>query len=176
MPETVPRTARRYRQRNPAFNAAKVQQLADQGLTCPDIAKLQGCNQSTIWRFLDQSKPQSQALTRFKTSRAEVLATLQAHSLQLQAKVLESFEDHDIQALGPGHKTGLLMALNAQHGTLYDKERLERNLSTSNQSVMSTMLDQTVKSLYAPVKTPTRKSVRKGKVVDVTPLPVDSTS
>lgn len=143
------KTGRRNQLRNPAFNPTKVLALAQQGLNAPQIAALQGCNQSTIWRFLDHAKPQSQALIRFKANRADTLATLQAHNLEVQAKVIESIHDGDIKALTPQQKTGLVIALNAQHGTLFDKERLERGQSTSNQSILTSMLNTTVKTLYA---------------------------
>lgn len=40
------------------------------------------------------------------------------------------------------------MALNATTGTSFDKERLERGESTQNHSIVSTMVDARVGSLY----------------------------
>ena len=115
-----------------------------------------------MWRFLQQTKPERQALELFKAHRADVLARLQAKSLDAQERILDTLDDGMIRELVPHQKTGLLMALNAQHGTLFDKERLERGQSTSNHSIMSTMLGHAVKTLYTtkPVIEHHRKAKR----------------
>ena len=77
-----------------------------------------------------------------------MLARLQAKSLDAQERILDTLDDGVIGALTPSQKSGLLMSLNAQHGTSFDKERLERGQSTSNQSIMSAMLGHAVKTLY----------------------------
>jgi predicted transcriptional regulator len=151
-----------FRSRYGRIDRKKAKKLYDQGCSTPMIAKFMGVNQSTVWRHLQILKPEKQALKRFQTNRADILAKVQAKSLNLQAELLDTLNDGVIQALKPGEKTGLLMALNAQHGTLFDKERLERGQSTSNQSIHSTMLDATVKELYKPaLPSSVRKQSRK---------------
>lgn len=132
------------------LNRAKALQQADRGMSNPEIAKQQGVASSTVFRFMQRIKPERQALEQFKAHRADVLARLQAKSLDAQERILDTLDDGVIVALTPSQKSGLLMALNAQHGTSFDKERLERGQSTSNQSVMSTMLNTVVKNLYKP--------------------------
>lgn len=142
-PGRTQRTARK-------LNRAKALQQADRGMTNPEIAKAQSVASSTVFRFMQRMRPEQQAVERFKTGRADMLARLQAKSLDAQERILDTLDDGVVKALTPSQKTGLLMALNAQHGTLFDKERLERGQSTSNQSVMSTMLNTVVKNLYKP--------------------------
>lgn len=130
----------------------KVSDLHSKSFSTAEIAQHQGVNPSTVWRFLEQTKPERQALEHFKANRADVLARLQAKSLDAQERILDTLDDGVVKALTASQKSGLLMALNAQSGTSYDKERLERGLSTDNHSVVSKLLDARVKSRYAPVK------------------------
>ena len=143
------------------LDVPKAQRLYKKGYSTSIIGKVLGVNQKTVWRHLQANKQEQHALIKYKADRADILANVQAKSLNLQAQILATMKDGIIKALKPGEKTGLLMALNAQHGTLFDKERLERNLSTTNQSIHSTMLDTTVKGLYAPDPGKTRQSKRK---------------
>lgn len=114
-----------------------------------DIAAVQGVNPSTIARFMERMKPERVALESFKSERADILAMMQASSLEVTQKIIETLKDGDLTALTPQQKTGLLLALNAQHGTTFDKERLERGQSTSNQSIVSRLIDSEVKGIYA---------------------------
>ena len=125
------RTQRKARK----LDRAKVVELAEQGLKTIDIAKHQGVAPSTVFRFLQQTEPTRQALDVFKKNRGDVFAGLAVKSLELQEKIVDTFDDRIISALTPSQKSGLLMTLNVQAGTLYDKERLENGKSTSNAAV-----------------------------------------
>jgi len=139
-----PRSARR-------INRKEVLTLAERGLNSAQIAKHQGVAQSTVWRFLEASKPEQLALKRFKENRADVFATFQANNLDLQNRLVESLkQDRVFDALKPSEKTGLLDVLNRSTGTLYDKERLETGKSTSNVSTVSRMLDSVAESMHKP--------------------------
>jgi hypothetical protein len=142
-PERKPRNATK-------LNRAMALEQAKRGMSNVEIAQLQNVNHSTVFRFMQRMKPERQALEHFKTHRADVLARLQAKSLDAQERILDSLNDGVIQALTASQKSSFLMSLNAQHGTSFDKERLERGQSTSNQSIISRMLDNTVKDLYRP--------------------------
>jgi len=114
---------------------------AERGLTPQEIADSQGVHRTTVWRFLEASKPELQALHDFKTNRADVFAKLQAQAIDLQFKIIASFEkDGVLDALTPSQKSGLLGSLNAVAGTIYDKERLERGQSTENVSLLTKVL------------------------------------
>lgn len=141
---------------------------ARRGFNQSEIARQQGVDQSTVNRFMAKMAPEIHGVALFKVHRADTLARLQAKSHQLQEEIMDSLNrDGIIASLKAGEKTGLLMALNATAGTLFDKERLERGQSTSNQSIITSMLNTTVKTLY--VETPAKKKYP-GKR---TPLPVD---
>lgn len=120
----------------------QVLDLHGKGLTTLEIAQHQGVAPSTVWRFLDRSQPQMEALEQFKGGRADVLAELQAKSLDVQDRILDSLDDRVLATLTPYQKSGLLHALNVQAGTLYDKERLERGQSTTNVSLIAKMMGQ----------------------------------
>ncbi len=132
---------------------AKVQQMAQAGLSTYQIAKVVDANQSTVHRFLKKIEPERQAVEAFKANRAEVLATLQAKNLTIQDKILDQLDDDGLLgALTPSQMSGIVFALNSQHGTLFDKERLERGQSSQNISVVSRMIDSAVQDIYKPLK------------------------
>lgn len=122
------RTQRKARK----LDRAKVVELAEQGLKTIDIAKHQGVAPSTVFRFLQQTEPTRQALDIFKKNRGDAFARLAAKSLDLQDRLVDTFDEPVVTALKTHEKCSLLHALNIQAGTLYDKERLERGQSTSN--------------------------------------------
>jgi DNA-directed RNA polymerase specialized sigma24 family protein len=55
------------------------------GLSTTEISTLQGVNPSTVWRFLDRSAPQRQALEEFKRGRGNEFATLASEEHGLAA-------------------------------------------------------------------------------------------
>ncbi len=141
---------RRKRRDARKIDREKVLELRGQGLAVTDIATHQGVAPSTIWRFLDRTKPQQEALEQFKTGRADIFAQVQAKSLHIQNRILDSLEaDGVVEALTPHQKGGLLHSVNTVFGTVYDKERLERGQSTSNLAVMSKIMGQAHQSLWS---------------------------
>ncbi len=126
----------------------KVLDLHARGFSAPEIAQQQGVAHSTVWRFLERMKPEIVAVESFKTHRADVLARIQAKSLDAQERIIDTLDDGLLAALTPSQKSSMLMALNAQSGTAFDKERLERGQSTANISTISRMLDTQVSTLY----------------------------
>ena len=132
------------------LNRAKALQQAARGMSNPEIAKQQGVNKSTVFRFMQRMRPEQQAVDQFKAGRADVLARLQAKSLDATDRILDTLDDAVIGALTSTQKASLLMALNAQHGTCFDKERMERGQSVANVSILTQLLVSTVKNLYRP--------------------------
>jgi hypothetical protein len=53
-----------------------VLELAEQGLSTADIAKHQQVAPSTIFRFLQQTQPERQAVEAFRKERGDVFARL----------------------------------------------------------------------------------------------------
>jgi IS30 family transposase len=162
------------RQRNECkarkLDREKVLDLHRKGLSSVAIAQHQGVAPSTVWRFLERTKPQQQALERFKTNRANELANVHGKAIEVQSLVLDRMKKDlennvVVDALTPTAKTQYLNAAAMAGGVSFDKERLERNLSTSNQSIHSTMLDATVKNMYKPKSFAREKSKAKKKDV-----------
>ncbi len=141
-----PRTQRSARK----LDRKKVLELAAQGMSTTDIAQHQGVDRSTVWRFLDLSKPERQALEHFKQHRADILDRLCGKSLDIQEKILNSLDDAVIGSLNQHQKSGLLAVLNIQSGTLFDKARLERGQSTANHSILTKVLNGAIKHVYTP--------------------------
>ena len=120
----------------------KVQDLAARGLSTADIAKHQNVASTTVWRFLRQLKPQQQQLDQFLNRRADCLAQLHGQALDVQERVLdrmrEDLEDDGImKAMTPASKAKFLQAAVIAGGVSYDKERLQRNMSSSNLSILA---------------------------------------
>lgn len=123
----------------------KAIELHARGLTGTEIAKIQGVVPSTIQRFLASVSRETVHIEAFKSGRADILASLQAKSLDLQQRIVDSMTDGDLAALTPSQKGGMLTSLNIMHGTLYDKERLERGQSTANVSLIAKMMGSALK-------------------------------
>lgn len=109
---------------------------------------------STVWRCLKAFHPQymrdKQQLEDYKTGRADILTSFGAKTISVASRILDTLDDDAvIRTLTPHQKSGLLLSLNASHGTVYDKERLERGMSTSNQSTLLRVLHQAQAELYA---------------------------
>ena len=132
----------------------KVLDLHARGFSAPEIAQQQGVAHSTVWRFLERMKPEIVAVEEFKKKRADVLARIQAKSLDAQERIIDTLDEGLLSALTPSQKSAMLIALNAQSGTLYDKERLERGQSSHNLAILTAMLDCAHDKLYPKAVTP----------------------
>jgi IS30 family transposase len=131
----------------------KVVELRAKGLSTEEIATHQGVAPSTVWRFLQRTAPEQQALEAFKSNRADELANLQGKAMDVQHRVLglmqADLQDKAIaSALSPSQKTQYLNAASVVGGISFDKERLERGESTSNISLVSRMIDMSVSSVH----------------------------
>lgn len=129
------------------INREKVIELAETGLTASDIARHQSVSPSTITRFLEQFHIDKDAVEQYKQARPEALAWMQGKNLEIQRQLLERL-DGLLPTLKTPQISGLMFALNTQHGTLFDKERLERGQSTQNISTISKMVDAQVSTLF----------------------------
>jgi hypothetical protein len=143
-----PTLDRRKQRTSRKLDEKKVLELRAQGLAVTDIATHQGVASSTVWRFLDRTKPQQEALERFKTGRADVLADVQAKSLDVQVRLLNQMDDGFLSTLTPHAKNGLLQSVNTVFGTVYDKERLERGKSTQNVGVVARIMGEALEKVH----------------------------
>ncbi len=139
------------------LNRRKVQELAKQGMSTADISQHQKVAPSTVWRFLQQLKPQQEQLSQFKEHRADCLAQIQGKALNVQELVLDQMTN-DLQdvgftnALTPTAKTKFLSAAALVGGISYDKERLERGQSTLNASGLIKLIVESDKLPTEPLK------------------------
>jgi predicted transcriptional regulator len=144
-PRRIQRTARR-------LDRAKAVELAEQGMSTADIAQHQGVAPSTVFRFLQQTTPERQALEVFKKERGDVFARLAAKSLDLQERIVDTFDEAVITALKPSEKGSLIHQLGIAAAVHYDKERLERNLTTANVGILGKLIVAAEASLGVPAK------------------------
>lgn len=143
--ERKPRTARK-------LDRAKAVELAEQGLTTSDIAKHQKVAPSTVFRFLQQTKPERAALESFKKNRGDAFARLAMKSLNVQEAIVDSLDDVVVSALPVHQKGSLLHSLSISSGILFDKERLERGQSTNNLAVLGKLIVEAESRLGVPPK------------------------
>lgn len=148
MAQTIKQDRRKNR-KHVKLDPDKVKELHKQGLGLTDIAKHQGVNPSTVWRFLEKIKPENKALQDYKDNRADILAYIQGKGINIINMVLDTFDQDTISAMSGQQKNGLLMAANAIVGTRHQEERLERNLSTSNTSVITRLANEFKRSINA---------------------------
>jgi hypothetical protein len=151
MPEAAVSKPRR-RAHNRQLNPSKVIELAEKQVSTYDIAKHQGVNQSSVWRFLDAHKTQTQQVNIYKANRADLFARVSGMSLgvieQVVQKIQEDLDNGVLDALTPPQKSAVARDLNIVAGTIYDKERLERGQSTENVSVMGKLVAEAHGGLF----------------------------
>ena len=87
------------------LDRAKAVELAEQGMSTADIAQHQKVAPSTVFRFLQQTKPERHALEVFKKERGDVFARLAAKSLDLQERLVDTFDESVVAAL-KAHEKG----------------------------------------------------------------------
>ncbi len=148
-----PSFTQRIQRKARKLDRRKAIELHAKGLSTQEIAQHQGVAPSTVWRFLERTKPEQQALERFKSVRADEMANLQGKAVQVQHLALDRMraelsDDAIANALSPSQKAGYLNAATIAGGTAFDKERLERGESTQNISTLSRMIDDRVGSIY----------------------------
>lgn len=141
--ERTQRSARR-------LDREKVAALAKQGLSTADIAAHQKVAPSTVFRFLQQTKPERAALESFKKNRGDAFARLAMKSLNVQEAIVDSLDDAVVSALPVHQKGSLLHSLSISSGILFDKERLERGQSTNNLAVLGQLIVEAESRLGLP--------------------------
>ena len=136
----TPRTQRKVKRSLRKVNPQRAIELHNNGLNNAEIARTMGVNTSTIYRFLQNTSAEVQAVKQYKDGRADVLAKVQSMALDVQTRILASLDDGVLAALTPSQKSGMLLSVNTVYGTLYDKERLELGKSTQNVGLIARMM------------------------------------
>jgi len=96
----------------------KAIELRAKGLTYKDIGKHFGVSKESVHEVLHRYIPEELNPKVFREKRGDILAAK-------QEQVLLSLTEDDIKSIPPGSRA-------TTFGILYDKERLERDLSTAN--------------------------------------------
>jgi len=99
----------------------------ENGLTYKEIATIQGVDQAAIHRAIKHLLP-TESTKVFINNRGDILA-------RFQERILSSVNDDDI-------KKASLLQKAATMGIAYDKERLERNLSSFNVDTIVHSIEQ----------------------------------
>ena len=115
-PTSTPRPRRATRTER-KVDKGKAIELKMNGNSYTEIAKIMGCHPSAVHNAIRHLLP-TNATEIFKRERGDVLA-------EMQRKLLVSIDNATIKRMSGGSR---ILGV----AQLYDKERLERNLSTSN--------------------------------------------
>lgn len=97
--------------------------LRRQNLTYQAIGDLYGVCKQTVYQRFDEAGLVDRSYQHFVANRADIFAWL-------QSRLLFSLSDDDIKKMTPDRRVWCM-------GVLYDKERLERGMSTENLSISS---------------------------------------
>ena len=143
---TSPPTTSLLTSKSRKLDTVKARALREKGLPITDIAAATGVTPSTVWRFLQSTDQETQALKQYVSGRVEAFQKLQAKGLDLQHRIIDSFSDGILAAMKPHEKTNLLQSVNTVIGTIYDKERLESGKSTSNIGIVAKMMGDALDS------------------------------
>lgn len=140
MPSAVLPQPKPKRGRPRKLDAKKVLALADKGLSPGDIAKHQGVERTTVWRFLQQAGRQTDEIKAYKTDRADTLTVVHAEATELQLLAIraakEKLSDGECAAALTPQAIKTLGDLGTYAGGVaYDKERIERGPSAMPLSI-----------------------------------------
>ena len=104
----------------------EVLELRSKGLSQNQIAKICDCSRQNISYLLRQYGKGLERVEIYKKNRADIFAAK-------QAEILNSITPEKLEKMSP--KDAAISA-----GVLYDKERLERNISTTNITLFSRII------------------------------------
>ena len=120
------KTRKQRKQRKPRkLNPNKVLELAHKGMTTSDLAKHQGVNPSTVWRFLEKNTNIYNDLKIFKEHSADVHLHDRFRLKRQRDRVLDSMEnapDSEIDAIPYKQKVEYVKSSAVAEGIMEDKE------------------------------------------------------
>lgn len=113
-----------------SINPVEVLELREKGLSFAQIGKILGCTKQAAHKAFQHVKTDFRGVEKFKDIRADIFALF-------QKKLLYSLTAGEIKSMAPASRI-------TAAAILYDKERLERDKSTSNisyQAIVSNVAD-----------------------------------
>lgn len=116
------------------LDRAKVQQLAAQGVSQIDIARMQGVSDSAVSRYLQSLKPLKQDIDVYVANHADLLSLSQAKKHAVETMIIDRWiSDPDKYLFSQDVRLQKEIIHTMQGGRYYDhqSERLERGLATT---------------------------------------------
>lgn len=111
-----------------------IKAFIEAGMPYKEIQELTGVALGTITKIKGNPviKANKEMLALFKKDRGDIFARAGMKYNQLRDLILASMTDKEIEDMTPTQKIAALPKLEIAHGTIYDKERLEKGESTQN--------------------------------------------
>ena len=113
---------------------ARIRELAAQGHSKRNIAKLTGLGHGTVDKYCAIDEAQAVQVKAFKSNLSTLLHKSLLSGMVVQQKLLDSLNEEDIGSLSISDKRQLIRDLSVVNGTIYDKIRLQDGKSTVNSS------------------------------------------
>jgi len=113
-----------------------IKSLVDSGNSYREVQKVIPVSIGYITRIVKEFESNRELIEFYRANRTDILLKAQLDSMALQEAIRNSITEEDIGKWTPDQKARWHQALTIDHGTKFDKERLERGESTENVSVI----------------------------------------
>ena len=113
-----------------------IKSLIDVGKSYREVQEIIPVSIGYITRIVKEFESNRELIEWYKTNKADILSKAQLDSTALQEAIRHSITEDDIKKWTPDQKARWHQALTIEHGTKFDKERLQRDESTENVSVI----------------------------------------
>lgn len=111
---------------------AKVKAMVEMGATYKEVEKKTGARYVTVKKVMKDFAENKELIEWYNKHKLGVLQKSQADAYSFQQAILDSFSNEDLSELTPMARAKLFVAMGTDFGIKYDKERLEKNMSTEN--------------------------------------------
>ncbi len=113
-----------------------VKSLVDAGLPYREISETVGVSLGYISEIVKEFEASKELVAWFKQNKSDILLRAQAENLALQDMIRKTVTPEEIVTWTPDQRQRWFSALGINFGIVYDKTRLEGDLSTDNLSVV----------------------------------------
>ena len=109
-----------------------IKSLVDAGMSYREVKEIIPVSLGYITRIVKEFESSKELIRWYEANRVDVLLKAQLESMALQGAIRNSITEDDIKKWTPDQKARWHHALTIDHGTKFDKERLQRGESTQN--------------------------------------------
>ena len=113
-----------------------IKSLVDAGKSYREVQEIIPVSLGYIGKIIKEFEASKELVEWYKENKADILSKAQLDSTVLQEAIRHSITEEDIKKWTPDQKARWHQALTIEHGTKFDKERLQRDESTENVSVI----------------------------------------